>query len=59
MTTISKKNQTDSKQSLAIICSSFKNKTEYNLTKDQVDYISNDIKTHDQYFITLSLCDIS
>lgn len=54
MTTISKKNQTDSKQSLAIICTSFKNKTEYNLTKEQVNYISNDIKTHDKKFICIN-----
>ena len=53
MTTISKKNQADSKQSLAVICSSFKNKTEYNLTKDQVDYISNEIKSHDKKFICI------
>lgn len=54
MTTISKKNQADSKQSLAIICSAFKNKAEYNLTKDQVDYISNEIKTHDKKFICIN-----
>jgi leucyl aminopeptidase len=54
MTTISKKNQADSKQSLAIICSSFKNKSEYNLTKEQVDYIANDIKTNDKKFICIN-----
>ena len=54
MTTISKKNNADSKQSLAIICSTFKNKSEYNLTKEQVDYISNDIKANDKKFISVN-----
>ena len=54
MTTISKKNQADSKQSLAIISSTFKNKTEYALTKEQVDYITNDIKTNDKKFICIN-----
>lgn len=54
MTTISKKNQYDSKHSLAIICNAFKNKTEYALTKEQVDYISNQIKTNDKKFITIN-----
>lgn len=54
MTSISKKNQSDSKQSLAIICNVFKNKTEYNLTKEQVDYILNDIKVNDKKFVSLN-----
>ncbi len=54
MTSISKKSQADSKQSLAIICSSFKNKTEYSLTKEQADYISNDIKTNDKKFVAVN-----
>jgi leucyl aminopeptidase len=54
MTTISKKNQLDSKQSLAIICTVFKNKPEYSLTKEQVDYILNDIKTNDKKFISIN-----
>lgn len=54
MTTISKKSNIDSKQSLAIVCSSFKNKSEYNLTKEQVDYISNDIKTNDKKFVCIN-----
>ncbi len=54
MTTISKKNQYDSKHSLAIICNAFKNKTEYALTKEQADYISNQIKTNDKKFITIN-----
>lgn len=54
MTTISKKNQLDSKQSLAIICNVFKNKPEYNLTKEQVDYILNDIKINEKKFISIN-----
>lgn len=54
MTSISKKSQVDGKQSLAIICSSFKNKAEYALTKEQADYISNDIKTNDKKFISVN-----
>jgi leucyl aminopeptidase len=54
MTTISKKSNIDSKQSLVIVCSSFKNKSEYNLTKEQVDYISNDIKTNDKKFVCIN-----
>ena len=54
MTTISKKSNIDSKQSLVIVCSSFKNKSEYNLTKEQADYISNDIKTNDKKFVCIN-----
>jgi len=54
MTTISKKNQYDSKHSLAIICNAFINKSEYALTKEQADYISNQIKTNDKKFIILN-----
>lgn len=54
MTTISKKSNIDSKQSFAIICNSFKNKTEYNLTKEQVDYITQDIKTNDKKFVCVN-----
>jgi leucyl aminopeptidase len=54
MTLISKKNSSDHKQSLVIICSSFKNRSEYNLTKDQVDYISNTIKADDKKFICVN-----
>ena len=54
MTTISKKNQADSKHSLAIICNSFKNKSEYNLSKEQVDYILNDIKANDKKFVCIN-----
>ena len=54
MTNISKKSNADSKQSLAIICGAFKNKSEYNLTKEQVDYISNDIKANDKKFVCIN-----
>lgn len=54
MTSISKKPQADSKHSLAIICSSFKNKTDYSLTKEQADYIANDIKTNDKNFVCIN-----
>lgn len=54
MTAITKKNQIDSKQSLAIICNVFKNKPEYDLTKEQVDYILNNIKTQDKNFILVN-----
>jgi leucyl aminopeptidase len=54
MTTISKKTQLDSKQSLAIICNVFKNKSEYSLSKEQADYISNDIRTNDKKFVCIN-----
>jgi leucyl aminopeptidase len=54
MTIISKKNQIDSKQSLAIICSVFKNKSEYSLTKEQADYISNDIRANDKKLVCIN-----
>ncbi|MBI3520355.1 MAG: leucyl aminopeptidase [Bacteroidetes bacterium] len=54
MTSISKKSQADSKHSLAIICSSFKNKADYSLTKEQADYIAHDIKTHDKKFVCIN-----
>ena len=54
MITISKKNQVDSKQSLAIICSVFKNKPEYSLTKEQADYISHDIKANDKKLVCIN-----
>ncbi|MBC7695849.1 MAG: leucyl aminopeptidase [Burkholderiales bacterium] len=54
MTVISKKKQTDSKQSLAILCSAFKNKSEYALTKEQADYISRDIKVNEKKFICIN-----
>jgi leucyl aminopeptidase len=54
MTTISKKNQYDSKHSLAIICDTFKNKTEYALTKEQADYITHEFKTNDKKFVAIN-----
>ena len=54
MTTISKKTKLDSKHSLAIICSTFKNKSEYALSKEQVDYINNDIKTNDKKCVCIN-----
>lgn len=54
MTSISKKSTADSKQSLAIICSTFKNKTEYALTSEQAEYIVRDIKANDKKFICIN-----
>lgn len=54
MTTISKKAQLDGKQSLAIICNVFKNKSEYGLTKEQADYISNDIKVNKKKIVCIN-----
>ena len=54
MTTLTKKSQADSKQSIAIICSTFKNNSSYALTKEQADYINHDIKTNDKKFICLN-----
>ena len=54
MTTINKKSQIDSKHSLTVICSTFKNKSEYALTKEQVDYINHDIKSNDKKFICIN-----
>jgi leucyl aminopeptidase len=54
MTSITKKSQADSKQSLAILCSTFKNKTEYALTKEQAEYITKDIKVNDRKFICIN-----
>lgn len=54
MTAISKKNNLDAKVSLVIICSNFNNKTEYNFTKEQSNYISNEIKANDKKFICIN-----
>lgn len=54
MTAISKKNNVDAKVSLVIICSNFNNKTEYNFTKEQSNYISNEIKANDKKFICIN-----
>lgn len=53
MTTLTKKLKSDSKQSLFIITSSFKNKTEFSLTKEQVDFMTHEIKSNDKKFISV------
>lgn len=53
MTSINKKQAYDKKQSLVILCTNFKNKSEYNLTKEQSDFIAQEIKLHDKKFIAL------
>jgi leucyl aminopeptidase len=54
MTTISKKTKTDAKQSLVIICSAFKNKTDYSLTKEQADYITSEITSKEKKSVSLN-----
>ena len=54
MTAINKKNEVDTKHSLVILCSDFKNKSSYNLTKEQVAYISDEIKSNDKKFICIN-----
>ena len=54
MTAITKKNEVDAKHSLAILCSDFKNKLAYNLTKEQIAYVSDEIKTNDKKFICIN-----
>lgn len=54
MTSINKKTSIDKKQSLVILCSSFKNKSDYALSKEQADYISNEIKTNDKKFVSIN-----
>jgi leucyl aminopeptidase len=53
MTSINKKNTILSKESLIIICKNFKANPSYSLTKEQVDYIANEIKTHDKKSVTI------
>ena len=54
MTSISIKKHFDSKQSLVVICKIFKNKAEYNLTKEQSDYISKHLKDQDKKFVSIN-----
>ncbi len=54
MTTISKKTKLDAKQSLVIICSAFKNKTDYSLTKEQSDYITSEISSKDKKSVSIN-----
>ncbi len=44
MTALTKTTKLNNKQSIAIVCSAFKNKAEYNFNKEQVEYVSNQIK---------------
>lgn len=53
MTSINKKNTVLGKESLIIICKNFKANASYNLTKEQVDYITHEIKTHDKKSVTV------
>jgi leucyl aminopeptidase len=53
-TTISKKNSSTTKDSLVIICKSFKVNSGYALTKEQTDYILNDIKKNEKKAITIN-----
>jgi leucyl aminopeptidase len=53
MTTLSKKLKADSKQSLFIITSGFKNKSEYHLSKEQAGFITHDIKANNKKFISV------
>lgn len=54
MTTISKKAKPEPKSCLALISTSFKNKPEYALSKEQEQFISNEIKRHDKKFVVLN-----
>ncbi len=51
---INKKVSYDKKQSLVILCSTFKNKADYVLTKEQVSYIENEIKANEKKFVSLN-----
>lgn len=53
MVSINKKSTTDKKQSLAVICSVFKNKTEFGLSAEQVNYIQQEIKQQDKKFVAI------
>lgn len=53
-TAISKKTTTTSKESLVVICKTFKNNASFNLTKEQVEYTLNDIKKNDKKAITIN-----
>jgi leucyl aminopeptidase len=54
MTTLSKKTKSEAKQSLVVICSAFKNKTDYALTKEQADYISSEIGTNSKKSVSIN-----
>ena len=57
MTTISKKSSPIAKDSLVIICKSFKPNATYALSKEQNDYILNDIKKNDKKAVTINALD--
>ncbi|MDF2449897.1 MAG: peptidase [Bacteroidota bacterium] len=54
MTTIIKKSHADSGHSIAILCSTFKNKEAYALTKEQFTYLSNAISKNDKKFVCIN-----
>lgn len=54
MISISKKAKPESKSCLAIISTSFKNKPEYALSKEQEQYIGNEIRQHDKKFVAVN-----
>lgn len=53
MTGIQKKQQLQAGKNLAVLCTTFKNKSEYGLTKEQADYITSEIK-QDKKFISIN-----
>lgn len=54
MTSINKKAKSEQKTSLVIISSAFKSKPDYFLSKEQEQYISQEIKSNDKKFISLN-----
>lgn len=54
MTNISKKAVITAKDSVVVICKSFKPNTSYHLTKEQIDYALNGIKKNDKKIITIN-----
>lgn len=54
MTTISKKTSPIAKDSLVIICKTFKPNASFALSKEQIDYILNDIKKNDKKSVTIN-----
>ncbi len=54
MIAISKKTGSIAKESLVIICKTFKTNTSYALSKEQTDYILNDIKKNDKKAVTIN-----
>ncbi len=53
MVLISKSIKLNSKESLIIICKNFKANPSYFLTKEQADYITDEIKTHDKKSVSI------